>query len=629
MKKIKWFIGRKKTEEELKKFQFMVESAHDAIFFKDLESRYIIANKKTLDVFGLSRREVIGKNDLEIMPNKEEAMKNIEDDRVVFKTGKPTKITKHMTGADGKKYWFEALKMPHFDNDKNIIGLVGIARNITERKKAEEELRFKTTLLEVQSEASIDGILVVDSEGKSILFNRQFGQMWKLPQHLLKTRDDERMLQYAVTQLKYPDKFLEKVKYLYTHRDEKSKDEIEFKDGRTFDRYSSPLVDSNGKYYGRIWYFRDITERKKAAEALRQSESKHKTLLENLPQKIFLKDRNSVYIFCNENYARDLKIKSGEIAGKTDYEFYPKELAEKYRRDDKRLMESEKSENIEEKYIQDGQEVIVHTVKTPVRDKEGNVFGILGIFWDITEEKRRQEELEKTREQLIQAGKMASTGQLAAGVAHELNNPLTSILGFAQLLLKQMDKKDPGFKSVKTIVEETKRCKSIIQNLLSFSRQSQKKDLKLLDINLPLRPTLGLVREQMKFRDIELIENLAPNLPLIKANPNHLQQVFMNLIINAQDAMPQGGRLYIKTRMVKGSEKVEVIFRDTGSGIPEKHLGKLFNPFFTTKRPGRGVGLGLSVSYGIIKEHEGRIEVESKVGEGSTFTITLPTDKEL
>lgn len=140
-----------------------------------------------------------------------------------------------------------------------------------ERKRAEEELSFKTTLLEAQSETSIDGILVVDNEGKTILFNKRFGEMWNIPQQILDTRSDERMLQSVLNQLKDPDGFLEKVKYLYAHKNEKSRDEIEFKDGKVFDRYSSPLIDSNGKYYGRIWYFRDITERERMEEELKRA----------------------------------------------------------------------------------------------------------------------------------------------------------------------------------------------------------------------------------------------------------------------------------------------------------------------------------------------------------------------
>ena len=148
---------------------------------------------------------------------------------------------------------------------------VGFFTDITERKKTEDELLFKSTLLEAQSETSIDGILVVDGEGKSILFNKRFGQMWNIPQKILDTRDDEKALQYVLDQLKEPNRFLEKVTYLYAHKNEKSRDEIQFKDGKVFDRYSSPLIDSNGKHYGRIWYFSDITERKRAEEQLQKA----------------------------------------------------------------------------------------------------------------------------------------------------------------------------------------------------------------------------------------------------------------------------------------------------------------------------------------------------------------------
>ena len=205
------------------------------------------------------------------MTNKAEAGKNVEDDRLVFKTGTPTEITKCMTGADGKNRWFQAVKVPHFDHKRNVTGLIGIARDVTKHKQIEDELLFKTTILEAQSETSIDGILVVDSEGKSISFNKCFGQMWNIPQEILDTKDDKKMLGCVIKQLRNPQEFLEKVEYLYAHKDEKSRDEIQFSDGKVFDRYSSPLLDSNGRYHGRIWYFRDITEHKRTEQELQKA----------------------------------------------------------------------------------------------------------------------------------------------------------------------------------------------------------------------------------------------------------------------------------------------------------------------------------------------------------------------
>jgi len=338
----------KKAEETLKQYQFMVESAQDAIFFKDLNSRYIVANKKALEAFGLDSEQVIGKNDYEIMLNKEEAKKNIDDDNRVFQTGKPKEIIKQMTGADGKQRWFQAIKVPQFDNKGNIVGLIGVARDVTEQRKAvellkESEQRFRTIF-----ENAADGFLLADVETKK--FHNCNKPICKMLGY-----DEEQVKNLGVNDI-HP---VESLPYVLEQFGKQARGEqllakdipVKRKDGSVFYAdVNSIAITLAGKTY-LMGIFRDITERKKAEEVLRQSESRYKTLLENLPQKIFLKDRNSVYISCNENYARDLRIRAEEIAGKTDYDFYPKELAEKYRADDKRIMQSGKIKDIEEKYL--------------------------------------------------------------------------------------------------------------------------------------------------------------------------------------------------------------------------------------------------------------------------------------
>lgn len=254
----------------------------------------------------------------------------------------------------------------------------------------------------------------------------------------------------------------------------------------------------------------------------------------------------------------------------------------------------------------------------------------------------KSEELRKTQEQLVQAGKLASTGQLAAGVAHELNNPLTTVSGYAQLLLKRLNKKDSNYKKIEAMAEEANRCKTIIKNLLDFSRPAERKNYQALNVNIPLKNILSLVGEQMRLQNVRITKNLSSHLPRIKANPSQLEQVFMNIVSNALDSMPSGGELRITTSLSPTSvvmhagqktgrredrqtgRRIEIKFADTGCGIKSEDMNKVFNPFFTTKRPGRGVGLGLSVSYGIIREHGGEIGVESEEGKGSTFTISLP-----
>jgi signal transduction histidine kinase len=249
-------------------------------------------------------------------------------------------------------------------------------------------------------------------------------------------------------------------------------------------------------------------------------------------------------------------------------------------------------------------------------------------------------DLNKSREQLIQQEKLASVGQLAAGVAHELNNPLVGILGYSQFALEKISKKPlrdlttddirTYSQHLKDIGDQAKRCKIIVQNLLKFAQSSTKVAFQPLDLNSVLMDTLAFTRHQMEMNRVELITNLADWLPKVMGNPNQLQQVFTNIILNAIQAMPQGGELRVSTEMIdeKTQKMIQITFSDIGCGIPEENLDKVFEPFFTTKKVGQGTGLGLSVSYGILKDHGGNIEVESTEGRGATFTIILPLRKE-
>ncbi len=250
----------------------------------------------------------------------------------------------------------------------------------------------------------------------------------------------------------------------------------------------------------------------------------------------------------------------------------------------------------------------------------------------------RTRELKEAQAKLIQTEKMAAAGQLAAGVAHELNNPLGGILGFAQYTYSKMRNKkaqdltDEEISTysayLKDIEQQSIRCKKIVQNLLKFSRSSTKVDFEVLNLNAILDDTLMFVQHQLSMSKVRLLKNLEPSLPKVNGNAGMLQQVFTNIILNALQVMPQGGDLTVSTRVTSyfGERKkgVEVSFTDTGFGIPSENLDKIFEPFFTTKKVGQGTGLGLSVSYGIIKEHKGEIKVKSEVGKGTTFIIFLP-----
>ncbi len=234
--------------------------------------------------------------------------------------------------------------------------------------------------------------------------------------------------------------------------------------------------------------------------------------------------------------------------------------------------------------------------------------------------------LAEARSMLYQSNKLASVGRLAAGIAHEINNPLTGVLTYSSFLLKRAT--DAESKSdLETIVHETKRCRDIVRGLLDFSRQVPPKKTQV-DLNAIVERALTIVDNQLKVQNIQVTKSLAANLPAFPADANQLQQVVLNLLVNAADAFEHGDRqIYVATdvKEIAGRRMAEVKVADNGMGIPEKNLGRIFEPFFTTKE-NRGTGLGLSVCWGIVTEHGGTIAVDSKVGSGTTFTVHLPLE---
>ncbi len=241
----------------------------------------------------------------------------------------------------------------------------------------------------------------------------------------------------------------------------------------------------------------------------------------------------------------------------------------------------------------------------------------------FTQAKQAYEKLKETQAQLVQSAKLAAIGQLAAGVAHELNNPLTSVLGFAELVVRKLEPEDPNRRDLEIVAGEARRARHIVRNLLDFARQSESRKQRQ-DLNHLVRQTLALTRIQLDKDGIEIEEHYDPDLDLVPLDAGQMRQVLLNLITNAAQAMPQGGTLAVRTTQVGDQARVSIA--DTGVGIPEKIQERIFEPFFTTRSA--GTGLGLSVSLGIVQGHGGQIELDSRLGKGSTFVVTLPMTKQ-
>jgi PAS domain S-box-containing protein len=261
-----------------------------------------------------------------------------------------------------------------------------------------------------------------------------------------------------------------------------------------------------------------------------------------------------------------------------------------------------------------GRSLVVNVSLTPLVGKAGEKLGRLILIEDITQRVSLED-------QLVQTEKLTSLGLLAAGVAHEVNTPLAVISNYIQMLARQLPGDDPRHKIIEKIVKQTFRASEIVNNLLNFSRTGGS-EFAEVNLNMVIEETLSLVSHPFRTSRINVIRALAQDLPPVLGSTNRLQQVFLNLFMNARDAMPTGGMLEVRTGSTNGFVEVEVT--DTGSGIPRDHLNRIFDPFFTTKASGRGTGLGLSVSYGIIKEHAGKIDVRSTPGKGTSFRLEFP-----
>jgi two-component system NtrC family sensor kinase len=257
----------------------------------------------------------------------------------------------------------------------------------------------------------------------------------------------------------------------------------------------------------------------------------------------------------------------------------------------------------------------------------------MGIFNDLREKLAQEEKMKEVLLRAAQAEKMASLGQLAAGVAHQINNPLTGILLYGGLLLEDLGSDDPKYQDLQSIIEDANQCQNIVKSLLAYSRQTRA-NKEILPLNDLVEQSLSLIRDQSLFINIEVVKELSDEIMLIRADRNQLNQVIINLVINAVDAMERKGTLTFRTYCDRGKRKgvkksgpagfayLEV--SDTGCGIPDDNLPRIFDPFFTTKDPGKGTGLGLSTAYGMVQAHGGNIWVKETSKEGTTFILEFP-----
>jgi len=369
---------------------------------------------------------------------------------------------------------------------------------------------------------------------------------------------------------------------------------------------------------------------KKQITALGQQEQLMRTILDATPDLVCLLDAQGRFLAVNRAFAAFLGTTGAETVGRTEAELFPPEAARQRQARNLAILESGQGGQAEASVSTPQGKRWFHQVDVPVRDAEGKLLGILKTARDVTE-------VRSIEEKLLQSQKMESLGKLAGGVAHEINTPLGIILGYAQLLQDDVPEGGQVRQDLKIIERQAKVCRKIVADLLGFSRQHES-SMGEMDLNASVEEMVSLVRHTFGLEKVGLELDLAPALPHITGDREKLNQVWMNLLNNARDAMPGGGVIRVITRLRPGqggdARLVVVSVADGGTGISAEHLGKIFDPFFSTKGVGEGTGLGLSVSFGIVQNHGGVIEAESPApaefrtpdarGPGTVFHVLLP-----
>ena len=373
-------------------------------------------------------------------------------------------------------------------------------------------------------------------------------------------------------------------------------------------------------------YVRDLTEEKRIGNELREANEFFKNLISSSVDGIIAADMKGNIFILNQGAENLTGYTAEEVIGKIHItKFYPEGVA-------KDIMKKLRSQNYGgvgklnpsqlNLVSKNGEEIPFQLSASLIYDGTGKEIASVGIFTDLRPRLAMERKLQETHLQLVNSEKLASLGKLAAGIAHEINNPLGGILIYSSLMIENLAEDDARRQDLARIVREAERCKEIVKSLLEFARQSEPK-MEPVDINRAIIDGLFFLENQAFFHNIQIIKKLDPSLPLARGNSSQIKQVFMNIIVNAAEAMHGNGILTISTAFNQEKKNILIEFTDTGEGIPEENLSRIFDPFFTTKEVGKGTGLGLSTSYGILEGLGGKIGVKSTVGVGATFTIVF------
>ena len=632
-------IERKQVEDALReseeRYRSILEAIEEGYFEVDISSNFTFFNDSLCRMFGYTRDELMGMSNRQYM-DKETAKKVYQVFNQLYTTGEPYKAFDwEIIRKDGTKRFHDSSVSLIRNAKGEKIGFRGIARDITDRKRVEEVLRTEREKLEMVTQNMGAGLAFISKDYQTLWANNVLKQIFG---------DAEGKACYSTYNKRAEICPKCGVREVFEKGSEKVVHEQVGEDieGNTIwsEIIATPIKDKDGNITAALELVIPMTERKQAEEALKESERRYRSLFDGVPIGLYRTTVAGEIIDANPALV--------EMLGYLDWESLSKvNVADTYIGPEERkmwqpLMEQEGIVRNFQKQLQhrDGTVIWVEENARAVCDAEGRVLFYEGSFQDITDRKRAEEEMMNLQEQLRQSQKMEAIGHLAGGIAHDFNNLLTIIKGYSQLSLIELKEGDPLKENIEEVKKATDRAADLIRQLLVFSRR-QVMEMSVLDLNILLQ-NLDKMLRRIIGEDIELVTLLAEDLGRVKTDPGQIEQVILNLAVNARDAMPSGGKLTIETANVELDETyarrhvavtpgryVMLAVSDTGVGMTPEVRDRVFEPFFTTKEKGKGTGLGLSTVYGIVKQSEGNIWIYSEPGHGTTFKIYLPQAEEL
>ncbi len=615
--------------------QRFIDSLADKIMVLNRDRTMHRVNRTFLKASGLSEGDLLGKPCYQITRHSSEACSGenftCPFDKV-FDTGTSYSVIHEHEDGDGNMVFEEIMATPILNDAGEIVQVIEGIRDVTKRVALQEEVRRNKEYMENIIANSSDMIITTDLQGKVVTFNPgaehmlgyshgevlgvDIEDLWKAP-------EDRRRLMAEVKQMGFVNNY---------------RATLIAKDGQEVEISLSlaELRDSEGHVLGTVGISKDVTEENRLRRQLIQQEMELRKAndfmnnsIQSSPNAIIATDMKGNIIIWNRAAEETLGYRAEDVIGKMNIDkIYPEGTAKKVMQ----MMRSPehgpvgKLRSYPMVYVrQDGEVVEGNLSSAIIYDADGAEAASVGIFVDLEDRLNMERKLRQTQEQLLQSEKLAAMGRLTSQIAHELNNPLYGIMNTLELLKTEISPQNKRRKILEMALSETVRLSEMLRKMLSFSKPDEEKK-QPSDINMILDEILLLHEKQLREHNIAISISLGEDLGEVYASKNQLRQVFLNMISNARDAMPDGGTLTVTT--TAADDTIHVDFSDTGTGIREENLDKIFDAFFTTKDSIKGVGLGLSVCYGFIRDHGGDIQVTSQMDSGTTFTITLPVHKE-